>query len=337
VPFELRAFGNVEAMNTVSVSSQANGLVTSVHFKEGDFVKKGDLLFTVDTRPYRASLSVAQAALAQSRAVAEQARIEAERYGRLEQEGIATAQQRAKAETDAASSEAAVELGRAQAQSAQLNVNFTRITAPIDGKTGSLLVHAGNVVQAGSAQPLVMLRSLSPIYVRFAVPEEFLLPIRERFGKERLVVRATPRGNGAKTAEGELTFLENSVDAQTGTLSLKATFPNTGFELWPGASVDVALVLRVDRQIIVAPEAAIQEGQNGHYAFAIETGDRAVLRPVKLVRTTETLALIESGLRVGDQVVTEGQIRLRNGSKVRIKPNAAQPKASAAQPKASDG
>ncbi len=321
VPFEIRAFGSVEASSTVDVVPQVSGLITQVHFKEGDLVKKGDLLFTVDTRPYRASLAVAQAELARSRAVAEQARTEADRYAKLHEQGVATEQQLVKARADAASSEAAVEVGQAQSRSASLNVTFTHITSPMDGKTGSLLVHAGNVVQSGSAQPLVVIRSLSPVYVRFSVPQEYLGKIRQRLGAERVVVAATPRGTDAKAAQGELTFLENTIDPATGTLALKATFANGGLELWPGGSVDVSLVLDVDRQVLVAPESAIQEGQNGHYAFAIEKGNKAVLRPVKLLRSTAEWSLLESGLQAGEQVVTDGQVRLRNGMAVQIKPS----------------
>ena len=316
VPREVATFGVVEASSTVEVAPQVQGLVTEVHFKEGDFVKRGDLLFTVDTRPYRASLAAAQAELLRNKAVADQAQLEAERATRLKQEGVASDQEVARARADAASSAANVKVGQAQIQSANLNVQFTRITSPLDGRTGSLLVHAGNVVRPGEAQPLVVIRSLSPVYVRFAVPQDYLAAISERFGRESLTARVTQRGDQAKAVEGPVTFLENTVDAATGTVALKASFVNAGQELWPGASVDVVLVLGVDKQATVVPEAALQRTQSGSIVFVVGKNGTAELRPVQVLRSTATQALISSGVKAGEEVVTDGQLRLRQGSKV---------------------
>ena len=323
VPREVETFGTVEASSSVDIAAQVQGLITEVHFKEGDFVKQGDPLFTIDTRPYRASLAAAQAELARNQALAEQAKVEADRAARLRLEGVASDQELAKAGADAAASAANVKVGQAQMQSASLNVQLTRITAPIAGRTGSLLVHAGNVVHPGDTQPLVVLRSLSPVYVRFSVPQDYLGVIRERFGKEPLTARVTPRGEGAKAVAGPVTFLENTVDAATGTIALKATFVNAGQELWPGASVDVVLVLGQDKQAIVVPQAALQQTQSGAIVFVIDKDARADLRPVKVLRSTETQALIASGVKAGEEVVTDGQLRLRKGSKVTRKPSSA--------------
>lgn len=319
VPIEVKAFGSVEASHTVDIVSQVTGLITKVHFKEGDFVKAGDLLFTVDTRPYRASLAVAQAEVSRNEALAEQAQSEAARTERLQKEGLASEQQLAKATADAASARANVEMGRAQAQSASLNVSFTKIVSPLDGRTGSVLVHAGNVVHANDQNPLLVIRNLSPIFVRFSVPQELLPSLRAGMAKEPLRVRATTRGAGGKTVEGPLTFLENTVDAATGTLALKATFANKGLELWPGAAVDVVLQLGVDKQALVVPDAAVQVGQNGSYAFVVGKDGRAEQRSVDVLRSTGKLALIRSGLSLNEQVVVDGQVRLRNGSKVSVK------------------
>lgn len=316
VPREVRTFGSVDASSTVDVRAQVQGLVTEVHFKEGDFVKRGQLLFTVDTRPYSASLAAAQAELLRNRAVAEQMRVEAERANALRQEGVASDRDVAKANADAASSAADVKLGQAQIASASLNVAFTRITAPIDGRTGALLVYPGNLVKASDAQPLVVLRSLSPVYVRFTVPQEYLPAIRERFGKQPLTARVTPRGERAKTIEAPVTFLENSVDASTGTITLKATYLNAEQELWPGSSVDVVLVMGADENATVVPEPAIQRSQSGPQVFVIGPDGRVTPRPVELLRTTETQALIASGLEPGERVATDGLLRLRKGTKV---------------------
>jgi multidrug efflux system membrane fusion protein len=308
----------VEASSTVGIVPQATGLVTEVHFKEGDFVKKGDLLFTVDTRPYSASLAVAQAELARNQALAEQARVEAERAVRLAAEGIASEQEVAKARADAATTAASVNVGKATLRSAGINVSFTRITAPIEGRTGSLLIHPGNVVHTGDIQPLVVIRAVSPVQVRFSVPEEYLARIRSRMAGGPLTVRITSKGEGVKSVEAPLTFVENTVDTSTGTVGLKATFANKNLELWPGASVDVALLLDVDKRAVVVPEAAIQVGQDDQHVFVVE-GGKAKLRSVEVARSTEELAVIRSGVRVGERVVVEGQVRLRDGMNVSVK------------------
>jgi multidrug efflux system membrane fusion protein len=292
-----------------------------VHFKEGDFVKKGDLLFSVDTRPYRASMAVAQAELERNQALADQARAEAERAERLAREGLTSEQQLEKARADEQSTAASVKLGKATVQSAGLNVAFARITSPLDGRAGSLLIHAGNVVRAGDPQPLVVIRSLSPVQVRFAVPEQYAGPIRERMKSGPLTVKITPKDAGTKSVEAPLTFYENTVDPTTGTLALKATYQNAGLELWPGAAVSVALVLDVDRRAVVVPESSIQAGQDGAHAFVVENG-KARLRRVVVSRTYANLSVIESGLKPGEQVVTDGQARLRDGVAVSAKPPA---------------
>jgi multidrug efflux system membrane fusion protein len=330
VPREVEAFGVVEASSTVDVRAQVQGLITQVHFREGDFVKRGDPLFSVDTRPYSASLAAAQAELIRNKALADQAAIEAERAARLRQEGVASDQEVNRAEADARSSAANVKLGQAQIQSASINVGFGRITSPLDGRTGSLLVHPGNIVKATDAQPLVVIRAVMPVFVRFSVPQEHVATIREQLGKGSLNVRVTPRGDHAKTIEAPVTFLDNTVDVATGTVSVKATYANTEQLLWPGASVDVVLVLGVDRQATVVPEAALSRSQSGTLVFVIGPDGRAQLRPVDVLRTTATQALVRTGLQAGEEVVTDGQLRLRRGTKVVRKPPSSKPLASAA-------
>ncbi len=325
---EVQAYGVVEASSTVGVRAQVQGLITLVHFREGDLVKRGDLLFSVDTRPYSASLAGAEAELLRSRAVADQAFIEADRAARLQLQGVASQQEVAKAEAEARSSAASVKLGQAQIQSASLNVAFTRITSPIDGRTGSLLVYAGNVVKATDAQPLVVIRSLSPVFVRFSVAQDYVGAVRERLSQAALSVRVTPRGDGAQAIEAPVTFLDNTVDVSTGTVTLKATYPNTQQELWPGASVDVTLLLGVDRQATVVPEPALSRSQAGTFVFVVGADGRAEPRPVEVLRTTATQALIRSGLQPGEQVVTDGQLRLRKGTKVTKTAATAKPNAS---------
>ncbi len=344
VPIELRSFGTVEASNSVAVVPQVSGQITEVHFVEGAFVKKGDLLFSVDTRPYRASLAAARAELARSSALAQQASSEAERYAQLAEQGLATEQQLAQAQADAASARAQVEQMRAQIESASLNVKFTRITSPIDGKTGSLLVHAGNVIQANAAQPLVVIRSLSPVQVRFAVPQQHLAAIRQGLASGALPVRATQRLEGAQgvegapPAQGQLTFLENTVDTATGTISLKATFTNHDLALWPGASVDVVLTLGTDHDALVVPAEAVREAQDGTYVFVVGPDQKVKQQPVQVLRTTDRLALLRDGVSPQARVVTDGFVRLKDGAPVTIQP-AAEPGSagSSARPAVSPG
>lgn len=332
VPVELRAFGVVEAKTSVSVLPQVTGRITQVLFKEGDFVKKGDLLFTIDTRPYAASLAAAQAELERTRALSSQAALEKDRYVKMRGEGVASEQEVLQADAVAASSAAAVASAKAGIESARINVALTKVLAPIDGKTGGLLVHAGSVVQANAAQPLVVIRSLAPIQVRFAVPERHTREIREAMSQGPLPVRVTARSGSARAADGQLTFLENEVDAATGTLSLKAEFANTDLSLWPGAAVDATLTLGVDRKALVVPESAISAGQKGNFAFVVNATKHAELRNVDLAYRSGPWAVVRAGVAAGESVVTDGQVRLRPGALVTVQPPTSAPSAASGAP-----
>lgn len=322
VPVEVRAIGTVEAVSTVAIVPQVTGRVMSIEFEEGAAVKKNDPLFTIDTRPYSASLAAAQAELQKSQALAEEASVEAQRYQALVKEGLATAQEAARREADKKSTAASVSAAEAQIASARLNVQFATIRSPIDGRTGRVIVHPGNVVRAGDTEPMVVVRSLTPVKVMFTISEDLLPKLRERAKGASLPVRATPRGGGARTSVGELSFIDNSVDTSTGMLTLKATFSNQDEALWPGAFVEVVLVLDEEHGAIVAPEAAVAEGQQGPYAFVIDGENKARLRRVTLERRTESRAVVASGLAPGDRVVVDGLVRLKEGTSVSIKPDA---------------
>lgn len=319
VPVDVRAVGNAEAVSTVQVLPQVSGLIQEVHFREGDNVKKGQLLFTIDTRPYRASLSVAQAELEKNKALAEQAHADLGRYEKLASEGLASQLDLSKARANAAALDATLGENRASIQSSSINVNFAAIRSPIDGKTGSLLVHAGNVVSPTDVRPLVVIRSLAPIYVRFAIPEQFLSGVRSRFKEGRVVVQAAPRGSGSEAATGELTLIENTVDAATGKIDMKARFPNEGEVLWPGQFVDVVVSLSVQQGAIVVPESAVQTGQDGSYLFVVGQDLKATLHRLDVDRTAGTDVVVRSGVAPGDRVVVDGQVRLRDGASVVIK------------------
>jgi multidrug efflux system membrane fusion protein len=255
----------------------------------------------------------------------------------LRQEGVASDQEVNRAEADARSSAANVKVGQAQIQSASINVAFGRISSPVAGRTGSLLVHAGNIVKATDAQPLVVIRSLMPVFVRFSVPQEHVGTIREQLSRGSLNVRVTPRSDDARAIEAPVTFLDNTVDVATGTVTLKATYANADQLLWPGASVDVVLVLGVDRQATVVPEAALSRSQNGTLVFVIGPDGRAEPRAVDVLRTTATQALLRSGLKLGEEVVVDGQLRLRRGTKVARKPPSKPAASVAAESKRPEG
>ena len=315
VPVEVRAVGAAEAVSTVQILAQVSGVVQEVHFKEGDFVEKGRLLFTIDTRPYQATLSAAQAELEKNRALAEQAHVEVERYEHLAAEGLTSQQDLLKTKANAAALDATLGQNRATILGSTINVSYAAIRAPIAGRTGTLLVHAGNVVKAND-RPMVVIRTLEPINVRFAVPEQHLTEIREHMKLGPVVVRAAPRGAGGAPVHGTLTFVENSVDASTGMIDLKARFANEGQALWPGQFVDAVVELATERGALVVPESAIQTGQEGAYAYVVGADAKATLRRVVVGRVQGERALIASGIAEGERVVTDGQVRLRDGTSV---------------------
>jgi multidrug efflux system membrane fusion protein len=336
VPIEIRALGAAEAIHTVEVIPQVGGLLQAVHFKEGQSVRKGDLLFTIDTRPYRASLNAAQADLEKNRALADQARREVTRYEKLAKEGLATEQELSQQRANAAALDASLSAGRAAVTSNSINVAFATIRSPIDGRTGTLLVHAGNVVKANDTRALVVIRSIAPIYVRFAVPEQYLPSVRSALEKGPVTVTASARGDGSHPVTGTLTFIENTVDVLTGKIDMKGEFENQDEALWPGQFVDVVLRTGVETGAVTVPEAAVQNGQDGPYTFVVANG-KASLRRLEVERTLGDISVIKRGLSPGEQVVTDGQVRLRDGSAVEIKPAPAPAasKETTAAPKAS--
>ncbi len=331
VAIEVRAVGQAEAILSVEILPQVGGLLQGVHFKEGQSVHKGDLLFSIDTRPYRASLSAARADLEKSRALAEQAKGELARYERLRSEGLATDQELAQVRANAAALAATLDVGRAAVTSNSINVQFASIRAPIDGRTGALLVKQGNVVRANDTRPLVTIRSIAPIFVRFSVPEQYLGAVRAAFKAGEVSVVAWARGDERHRAAGKLTFIENTVDTTTGKIDMKAEFSNEGDVLWPGQYLDVVLRIGTEAGALVVPDAAVQTGQDGSYVYVVADG-RVKLRRVVVGRGEGGAVVIRGGLTEGEVVVTDGQIRLRDGAAVELKPASASPSASAGTP-----
>jgi membrane fusion protein, multidrug efflux system len=317
MPFELSANGTVEPIQTVAVQAQVGGTLRRIAFKEGDEVKPGQILFELDARPYRAALNQADAALARDRAQSDNAAQDEARFQALVEKQYVTAQQYAEAKTTAAAAKATLEGSQAAVDQARLNLQYATIRAPIGGRTGSLQIREGNLVRTTTTQPLVTINQIRPILVRFAVPATNLPLIQEHLGKQ-IVVRADV-GGGENPSEGTLTFVDNAVDTATGTILLKGRFPNDDGALWPGAFVNVRLQLYVEPDALVVPASAVVAGQQGNFIFVIQKDSTAATRAVTVSRTAGDYAIVNGDVQPGDRVVTDGQLRLRQGSKVQIK------------------
>jgi len=350
VPVQIRAIGTVEPSSTVQIKSQVAGLLLSVHFTEGSEVSKGDLLFEIDPLPFRDALAQAEAAVAKDRAQLSQAQAnlardvaqsksadaDAKRYEQLAKEGVAPAmqatQQRASADAMQQSTladQAAIESARASLDSdqaavarAKLDLGYCEIRSPVSGRTGNLLVHAGNLIKVNDV-PLVVINQIAPIFVSFGVPEEQLAAIKQKTAREKLFVDASTDSapqHDAPIARGVLTVIDNAVDTNTGTIRLKATFDNRERLLWPGQFVNVILTLDTQNNATVVPSEAVQDGQKGQFIFVVKGDQTVESRNVTVTRTIGRRAVIAKGIAPGETVVTDGQLRLFPGAKIQPVP-----------------
>jgi membrane fusion protein, multidrug efflux system len=318
MPVQLQAIGNVEAISTVSIKPQISGQLVGVHFKEGDYVKKGQLLFTIDRAPFEAALRQAEGTLAKDQAQSLNARLDQERYERLGREGVVSKQQVDAALASSNAMQATVAADKAAVETARINLQYTSIYSPINGRTGNVGVKEGNLVKANDVPVLVTINQIEPIYVSFAVPEQQLSEVKKYLGTKNLRVEAEPQGSTERFS-GKLTFVDNGVDLTTGTIRLKATFDNRQHVLWPGQFVDVAMTLSIQENAIVVPSAALQTGQSGTYVFVVNQDLTAKPQAVKVGWAVGDMTVVASGLQPGQRVVTDGQLRLVPGSKVDIK------------------
>ena len=326
-PYTLTANGTVEPRQTARVTAQVSGIVTSVEFREGEAVRQGQVLFRIDPRPYAAALAQAEAALARDQAQAAGARRDAERYQELARQDYVTKSQAEGQTTNAAALSATVAADRAAIAKARFDLENTVVRAPISGRTGSLLVRTGNVVQASATQPLVVINQIAPILVRFTVPAS-VFPDVQRFNRRgALPVRVTS-SDGGDTASGALTFIDNAIDTTTGTVVLKGEFPNRDSQLWPGEFVTTTLVLDVQQNALLLPARAVQTGQQGTYVYVVQADSTAATRPVGLGRTIGDLVVVQNGLTEGERVVLDGQSRLGAGARVAITTDQRAPPAS---------
>jgi membrane fusion protein, multidrug efflux system len=353
IPIQIRQIGSVEPVAVIAVKAQISGELNQVLFKEGQEIKKGQELFEIDPRPYQQALDQAQAALqkdialvsqaeanlARDRAQAANAKQQAKRYAGLEAEGVVSKDQNDSYQTtsqvqeeavradDAAinSAKASVVADRSAIETAKLNLSYCYIRSPIDGRAGSLLLQAGNLVKANDTTALVNINQLQPVYVTFSAPEQLLPEIQRYNMGHALSVNATGVANGsnrAVTAIGQLTFIDNSVDSTTGTIKLKATFSNNDHSLWPGQFVTVVMTLRTLSHATVVPSEAIQSGQKGQFAFVVKPDQTVETRLVTVGQTVDNQIVVESGISPGETVVTDGQLRLFPGARIRVAPAA---------------
>ena len=324
MPIEIQVIGSAEPYSTVAIRSQITGQLLAVNFREGDYVKRGQVLFELDRRPLEAALEQAQANLARDLAQAANADVQATRIQQLVERGISPKEQADTARTSVSALNATVEADRAAVANAKIQLQYATITAPIAGRTGALMVHQGNLVRGNDATPLVTINEVAPISVAFAIPESRLSDLRSYMSRGALRVTATPQhGEGAAT--GRITFIDNSVDQNTGTIRIKGTFPNEDGLLWPGQFVNVVVTLTTDPEAIVVPSVAVQTGQQGPYVFAVKEDQSVDMRPVTVARVRGAESVIASGLRPGETVVLDGQLRLVPGGRISVKkPVAAQ-------------
>jgi membrane fusion protein, multidrug efflux system len=315
----IRAIGRVEAFSTVDVKAQINGQVMQVHFLQGQDVKQGDLLFTIDPRPFEAALQQAQANLAKDRAQYREAAADEQRYLTLLKENVGSRQQYDQVEATAASLSASMQADEAAVQTARLNLEYTEIRAPIDGRTGDLLVHAGNLVKPDADTAMVVINQVHPVYVDFSIPEQQLPAVREFMAEQKLAVQVSLPEQQGPLESGELSFVDNSVDSKTGTINLKGQFANADSRLWPGEFVNTTLVLREHPDAILVPSQAVQTGQQGSFVFVVQPDMKATIRPVVIGESVDNQTVVTSGLKPGETVVTDGQLRLIPGATVTIK------------------
>lgn len=318
VPVQEQAIGNVESYSTIAIKAQISGELLKVHFKEGQEVSRGDLLFTIDPRPLELSLKQAEASLARDTAQFETARHEAKRYEDLVSKGYVSQSQFDQVNANALALKAVVDLDRALVENARLQLSYCFIHAPISGRTGNLMVNQGNLIKANDTT-LIMVTQLEPTYVSFSLPEKYLPDVKKYQSAGAIKIEALVSKEETHPEKGTLTFIDNTVDNSTGTIKLKGVFNNKGRKLWPGQFVNVVMTLAVQADAIVVPLQALQTGQDGQYIFVVKEDMTVESRPVTVSMNTDKEAVIAKGLKPGEKVVTDGQLRLVPGTAVEIK------------------
>jgi multidrug efflux system membrane fusion protein len=317
VPVRINAIGNVEPFSTVALKARVDGQILEVTSREGQEVKKGDVLFRIDPRPFEAALRQAEANALKDAAARDQARSQERRYQELLDKNFVSKEAYAQIRTNAATAEATAKASQAALENARLNLEYCTIRSPIEGFVGKVLLQVGNLVKANDTITMAVINQVRPVYTSFAVPEQNLPDIRKYMAAGPLTVEvSTPKSEGRPVA-GRLVFIDNTVDASTGTIRMRAQFDNADIALWPGLFVNVSVRLYDDPKAIVVPSRALQTGPVGQFVYVVK-GEAAEIRKVAVARTEGDLAIIASGLESGDQVVVRGALRLSPGAKVQV-------------------
>jgi multidrug efflux system membrane fusion protein len=319
MPLDLRVIGSVEPASTVEIRSQITGQLTAVGFKEGDDVKQGDVLFSLDRRPLEAALKQAEANLQRDTAQSANAQVQAQRLEDLSQRGIVSRDQLDTSKAAAAALAGTIEADRAAVENARIQLQYATINAPISGRTGRLMVHEGSLIRANDTTPMVVINQLSPINVTFAVPEAQLTGLKRYMQLGPVSVNVAPPSDPTTKSTGRVTFVDNAVDPTTGTIKIKGSFPNVNHLLWPGQFVNVVITLSADKDAIVVPSAAIQTGQDGQYVFVVKKDQSVELRTVQPGRAVGNETIVTTGLQPDEIVVTDGHLRLVPGAKITVR------------------
>src|SRR5919106_2676030 len=319
IPIQIRAVGNVEAFSTVSVKSQVTGVLTKAHFKEGQDVKQGQLLFTIDPRPLEAAVKQAEANLARDTAQLKNLREQVRRYAELVEKQYVSREQYDQIKTNADAAESIVDADKAAVENAKVQLSYCYIYSPVNGRVGSLLVNEGNLVRVNDAAPLVVINQVNPINVTFSVPEQHLSDLKRHMNAGTLKVDASFQSDDGRPEQGKLEFVDNAVDRSTGTIKLKAAFANTDRRLWPGQFVNVALTLTTQPDAVVIPSEAVQVGPEGQHVFVVKPDKTVEVRAVNVGRTSGGESIVAKGLVAGEQIVREGQFLLGPGARIEIK------------------
>jgi membrane fusion protein, multidrug efflux system len=317
VPLELSTFGKAQSKASVTIKSKVTQIILSVHFQAGDKISRGDLLFSLDSHPYEVALANARAALSRDKVLFADAQLAVQRNKELLDKKMLSQEEYDKAKSVSEALAETLKADQAAIDAAQIGVDNCRITSPIDGRAGKVLVHAGNLVTADDV-PLVMINQITPIDVFFSLPQAEFDRVRDYQSKANLAVEAVIPGEPERPENGFLTFIDNRIDPSNGTIEIGATFPNPDERLWPGSYVLINLMLTIQRDAVVAPLRAIVTGISGQYVFVVKQDQTAEMRTVKVVRTMGDDAVIETGLQPGEQVVTDGQLQLEDGTRLEI-------------------